>query len=80
MKHMPRMRDPNRDAYVTPKMAEMRRCFGITPQKAAPAETKTLCLHNFQEYIGFRESYWFCTRCDQKTESPEPGIFITIEI
>jgi hypothetical protein len=26
------------------------------------------CLHDWKQYTGFTESYWFCSRCDLKRE------------
>lgn len=26
------------------------------------------CKHNWKEYTGFTEHYWFCLRCDTKIE------------
>lgn len=28
-----------------------------------------ICWHSWQEYIGFRERYWFCTHCQDKIYS-----------
>lgn len=26
------------------------------------------CSHEWKEYIGFTDKYWFCTKCDKKSK------------
>lgn len=34
---------------------------------AEPTKTKN-CWHDWKEYIGFTEKYWYCEKCDAKSE------------
>lgn len=29
-------------------------------------ENQKYCLHEFKEYVGFNEKYFYCTKCDKK--------------
>ena len=34
--------------------------------KSPPAADTGTCWHNWQQYNGLTESYWYCTTCDAK--------------
>jgi hypothetical protein len=34
---------------------------------AEPTKTKN-CFHDWKEYVGFTEKYWYCEKCDAKSE------------
>lgn len=39
----------------------------IIPSSTDDKKNK-LCLHDWKEYIGFTERYWYCEKCDAKSE------------
>jgi len=41
---------------------------GLLPQQdlATPEKPGQPCVHLWQQYQGFRESYWYCQKCDYK--------------
>lgn len=42
--------------------------FPETPANKDAEPTNKVCLHDWKEYTGFTDKYWYCEKCDAKSE------------